>query len=78
MDLTVCPDWGEVAEIQWRAVLGSTDGPIEHVKILCLLRHRFLLPVASLSSAPRNEAADQRTNPSSPLSHSPASTPLQR
>jgi hypothetical protein len=53
MDLTVCPDCGEVAEIQWRAVLESTDGPIEHVKILCLPRHWFLLPVASPSSAPR-------------------------
>lgn len=48
MDLTVCPKCGEVAEIQRRPVLESTDGPIEHVKTLCIRRHWFLLPVAWL------------------------------
>jgi hypothetical protein len=48
MDLTVCPECGEVADIQRRAVLEGTDGPIEHAKILCICRHSFLLPVAWL------------------------------
>ena len=50
MDLTICPECGELAEIQWRAVMESTDGPIEHAKILCVNRHWFLLPAAALSS----------------------------
>ncbi len=49
MDLTVCPECGEPAEIQWRAVLNSTDGPIEHAKVLCLHRHWFLLPIETLT-----------------------------
>jgi hypothetical protein len=53
MDLTVWPECGEVAEIQRRAVLESTDGPIEHVKILCIRRHWFMLPAAWLPG-PRN------------------------
>ena len=62
MDLTVCPECAEPAEIRWRAVMESTDGPIEHAKILCSRRHWFLLPVAALarfelavSEEPRNE-----------------------
>jgi hypothetical protein len=49
MDLTVCPECAEPAEIRWRAVLESTDGPIEHAKIVCSRRHWFLLPVAALA-----------------------------
>lgn len=49
MDLTSCPECGTIAEVQWRDVLESTDGPIEPAKIRCLNRHWFLLPVASLA-----------------------------
>jgi hypothetical protein len=28
-----------------RAVLESTDGPVEHVKVQCLARHIFLMPM---------------------------------
>jgi hypothetical protein len=28
-----------------RAALESTDGPVEHVKVQCLARHVFLMPV---------------------------------
>ena len=52
MDLTTCPECGNAAEIQWRDVLESTDGPIEHVKIICVERHWFLLPAACLASPP--------------------------
>jgi hypothetical protein len=47
--MTSCPECHQPAEIQWRAVLHSTDGPVEHVKILCLQRHWFLLPVATVA-----------------------------
>lgn len=52
MNLTICPECAELAEVQWRAVLESTDGPIEHAKILCVRRHWFLLPVAALAGSP--------------------------
>ena len=48
MDLTVCPECDELAEVQWRAVMESTDGPVEHAKVVCVQRHWFLLPVAHL------------------------------
>jgi signal-transduction protein with cAMP-binding, CBS, and nucleotidyltransferase domain len=48
MDLTLCPKCSEVSEIQWLAVIDSTDGPVDHAKIFCVNRHSFFLPVASL------------------------------
>jgi hypothetical protein len=48
---TACPECHQPAEIQWRAVLDSTDGPVEHVRILCVQRHWFLLPVATIAAA---------------------------
>jgi len=53
MDLTTCPECGALAEVQWRAVLESTDGPVEHAKILCVQRHWFLLPVGRLAGQPQ-------------------------
>lgn len=50
-DSTYCPTCGELAEVLWRDVLDSTDGPVEHAKVQCLRRHGFLLPVASLEKA---------------------------
>ncbi len=52
MELTVCPECSELAEIQWRAVLESTDGPVEHAKLQCVRKHCFLLPVAALRRRP--------------------------
>jgi len=49
MDLTTCPECGELAEVQWRSVMESTDGPIEHAKVVCIRRHWHLLPVARLA-----------------------------
>jgi hypothetical protein len=49
MDLTTCPECGAIAEVEWRAVMESTAGPVEHAKVRCVQRHWFLLPVASLS-----------------------------
>jgi hypothetical protein len=50
MDTTSCPECGALAEVEWRAVLESTDGPVEHAKVRCLQRHWFLLPVAALAA----------------------------
>lgn len=49
VDLTTCPECGALAEIEWRAVLESTDGPVEHARVCCARRHWFLLPVANLA-----------------------------
>ena len=46
-DTTSCPACGHEARVVWRAVLESTDGPIEHRKVRCGQGHWFLLPVAS-------------------------------
>jgi hypothetical protein len=51
-DTTTCPECGALAEVQWRDVLESTDGPVEHAKVMCVRRHWFLLPVASLAHPP--------------------------
>lgn len=49
LDLTRCPDCGAPAEVEWRAVMESTDGPVEHARVRCLHGHWYLLPVASLA-----------------------------
>ena len=50
LELIVCPDptCAAIAEIVDRVTVGSTDGPIELVRTLCLSRHIFLLPVERL------------------------------
>jgi len=48
MDMTSCPECGHLAEVEWRAVLESTDGPVERARVRCVQRHWFLLPVATL------------------------------
>ncbi|EWT01002.1 hypothetical protein N865_12175 [Intrasporangium oryzae NRRL B-24470] len=61
IDITQCPECGEPAEIQWRDALESTDGPVEHAKVMCLRRHWFLLPVSMLEerrAAPQAAATE--------------------
>jgi hypothetical protein len=48
LDLVVCPECAAPAEVVDRFALPSTDGPVEHVKVLCVVRHWFVLPVAAL------------------------------
>lgn len=48
-DSTICPECGDTAQVEWRAVLESTDGPIEHCKVRCRWGHAFLLPVSMLA-----------------------------
>jgi hypothetical protein len=50
VDLTTCPECGGLAEVEDRAVLDSTDGPVEHARVRCVRRHWFLLPVATLAT----------------------------
>ena len=45
MDTTLCPECGTLAEVLWRDVIDSTEGPVEHAKIGCINRHWFLLPL---------------------------------
>jgi len=49
---TRCPQCGAIAEIRQRHVLQSTGGPLEHVGVLCIARHTFLLPAAMLDDPP--------------------------
>ncbi len=51
IDATMCPECGEQAEVPWRAVLDSTDGPIEYARVLCVRGHWFLMPVADLAAS---------------------------
>jgi hypothetical protein len=37
--------------------MASTDGPVEHAKVMCVRRHWFLLPTAMLASAPSAASA---------------------
>jgi hypothetical protein len=50
LELIVCPDpaCAAIAEIVDRVAVGSTGGPAEIVRTLCLHRHIFLLPVDRL------------------------------
>lgn len=72
MDTTFCPECEAPAEVEWRAVLESTDGPVEHARIRCLHRHWFLLPVASL--APGEPDHSHRVAPPR-VTRRPASAP---
>ena len=64
---TVCPDCGKIAEISDRFVLSSTDGPIEHVRMLCVRRHYFVLAVASLDQwSVLMARRDQMRHPANP------------
>jgi len=65
MEWTQCPQCGLVAEVVDRDVWPSTDGPIEHVQVRCVARHRFVLPAASLElhHAAAAARAEQTTQP---------------
>ena len=63
MDLTTCPECGNLAEITARHVLESTDGPIEHAKVICVAHHWFVLPVASLATVEHQSGAAPAVRP---------------
>jgi hypothetical protein len=43
--LVDCPACGLPAEITDRFTLGGAPGPVEHVKVVCVRRHWYTLPV---------------------------------
>lgn len=56
MQFTQCPEpaCDAPAEIVDRFALPSTGGPVEHITVLCLHRHWFMLPVAMSVRVPRS------------------------
>ncbi len=48
IDIVGCPACGGPAEVADRFVLPSTDGPVEHVKVHCVRRHWFTVPIEKL------------------------------
>lgn len=52
LDLTTCLECCAVAGVEWRTVLESTDGPVDHAKVRCFDGPSFLLPTADLASVP--------------------------
>jgi hypothetical protein len=52
--LVPCPDasCGALAEISDRITIGSTDGPVEHVRTLCLDGHHFFMPASRVPPTP--------------------------
>jgi hypothetical protein len=54
-----CPTCGLPAEITDRFVLGGAPGPVEHVKLVCVGRHWYTLPVDQIPrSAPAHEHSE--------------------
>jgi hypothetical protein len=52
-EFTTCPECGLPAEIQYRSVLQSTDGPVEHVKTRCVTGHWFFMEAQPGGEEPR-------------------------
>ena len=60
IEWTRCPQCGQIAEVVDRDVLPSTDGPVEHVHVRCVARHRFVMPVVSLAGEDAAPAVRER------------------
>lgn len=58
LEIVECPECAAPAEIVERFVLESTNGPVEHAILLCILRHRFTELVERLMS-PRPPSPDR-------------------
>jgi len=50
--LVNCPTCGLPAEIADRFTLGGAPEPVEHVKLICVRRHWYTLPVDTLPVNP--------------------------
>ncbi len=55
--LLECPACGLPAEITDRFTLAGAPAPVEHVKVVCVMRHWFTLPVEQLAPAPSPAAS---------------------
>jgi hypothetical protein len=56
IDLVSCPECGAPAEVVDRFTVPSTHGPLEIVKVWCVTRRWFTVPVESLPAISRAEA----------------------
>ena len=76
--LVECPACGLPAEITDRFTLDGAPAPVEHVKVVCVTRHWFVLPADQLRAP--SIPADRLRAPSIPAEPAPASgtfrTPL--
>ena len=63
--LVDCPTCGLPAEITDRFTLGGVPGPVEHVKVVCVRRHWYTLPVdmVPLSAPPAERARTSGMTP---------------
>ena len=63
IEWTRCPQCG-LRSPRWSTATcwPSTDGPVEHVHVRCVAKHRFVMPVVSLATTTRTcrPAAPQR------------------
>ena len=58
MEFTFCPECGAPAAVVDRFVLESTDGPIDHARVVCAGGHWFVLSIDTLvRHLSRREAA---------------------
>ena len=81
MEIVCCPSCDQPAEIVWRTQLLSTDGPIEHVSVRCLIGHVFLMPATGLTTEygrPLGEDAPSRDLASETNRAARAGEPLPR
>ncbi|HEY0359524.1 MAG TPA: hypothetical protein VGD11_13150 [Mycobacteriales bacterium] len=63
MELVECPECGGAAEAESWSSLSSTGERMEHVKILCVRRHWFLMPRETLM----RHTASARTRAEKPV-----------
>jgi hypothetical protein len=61
MHVVGCPECGAPAELESWSSLPSTGGRMEHVKLLCIRRHWFLMPRESLPEPVSTRPTGRRT-----------------
>ena len=49
MRIVACPQCGLAAEIVDQAVVASTSGPVDIIRLVCVQRHWFLMPLDRLT-----------------------------
>ena len=52
MSAMTCPGCGAAAEITERFTLASTDGPVVHVAVRCVVGHHYRMPADRLPAGP--------------------------
>jgi hypothetical protein len=62
LEIIGCPECAAPAEVVDRFVLESTDGPVAHAVVLCVLRHRFTMLVG-LGRTDRADSHGPRPGP---------------